>query len=174
MATATHLLTLQEFRERYAEEKPYFEYWFGEAVQKSANTWLHSLLQGILAEILNHSGYRSGPELELRIASDWQPKADVAAALEIEHPYPTKAVDVVAEILSPDDRMSRVFEKCRQYARIGITKIFVLDPESKAIWEWSRETGNLERVSMMNLPNGRNIAVADVWSELDLRASSGN
>src|SRR6185312_8269983 len=174
MATATNLLTLEEFRKRYAEEKPYYEYWFGEAVQKSVPTWLHSLLQQILGEMLTRAGYRSGPELELRIASDWQPKADVAAALEIEHPYPTKPVDVVAEILSPDDRMSRVFEKCRQYARIGITKIFVLDPESKSSWEWSRETDNLERISIMNLPNGQNIAIADIWGELDRRAGSVN
>jgi Uma2 family endonuclease len=132
MATiASNLLTLEELRNRYAEEKPYYEYWFGEAIQKSAPTWLHCLLQAILTEFLTRAGYRAGPELELRIDADWQPKADVAAAVTVEHPYPTKPIDVVAEILSPD-RMSRVFEKCRQYARIRITKIFVLDPESKS------------------------------------------
>jgi Uma2 family endonuclease len=170
MATATNLLSLEEFRQRYAEEKPYYEYWFVEAIQKSVPTWLHCLLQAILAEFFTQAGYRSGPELELRIDSDWQPKADVAAALVVERPYPTKPIDVVAEILSPDDRMSRVFEKCRQYARIGITKIFVLDPDSKSAWEWDRTTGNLERISAMNLPNGQVIAIADVWSELDRRA----
>jgi Uma2 family endonuclease len=170
MATATNLLSLEEFRQRYAEEKPYYEYWFGEAIQKSVPTWLHSLLQAILTEVLTRAGYRSAPELELRIDSDWQPKPDVAAALVVEHPYPTKPIDVVAEILSPDDRMSRVFEKCRQYARIGITKIFVLDPESKSAWEWDRGTDNLERILAMNLPNGQSIAIADVWSELDRRA----
>lgn len=170
MATATNLLSLEEFRQRYAEEKPYYEYWFGEAIQKSAPTWLHVLLQAILTDFLTQAGYRSGPELELRIDSDWQPKADVAASLVVEHPYPTKPIDVVAEILSPDDRISRVFEKCRQYARIGITKIFVLDLETKSAWEWDRRTDNLERILKMNLPNGQLIALADVWSELDRRA----
>ncbi len=169
MATAADLLSLEEFRERYADEKPYYEFWFGEAVQKSVPTWLHSLLQAILTEILNRSGYRSGPEIELRIDPEWQPKADVVAALVVEHPYPTKPVDVVVEILSPEDRMSRVFEKCRQYARIGISKTFVLDPEFQYAWEWSRMTENLERISVMALPNGRNIVLADVWGELDRR-----
>jgi Uma2 family endonuclease len=174
MATvANNLLTLEEFRNRYADEKPYYEYWFGEAIQKSGPFWLHCLLQAILTEILTRAGYRAGPELELRIDSDWQPKADVAAALTIEHPYPTKPIDVVAEVLSPDDRMSRVFEKCRQYARIGIVKIFVLDPESKSAWEWDRETDNLERILSINLPNGENIAVAEIWSELDRRIGPG-
>ncbi len=171
MATAPRLLSLEEFRERYAGEKPYYEFWFGEAVQKSVPTWLHSLLQAILTEILNRSGYRSGPEVELRVDPDWQPKADVAAALVVEHPYPTKPVDVVVEILSPEDRMSRVFEKCRQYSRIGVLKIFVLDPELQYAWEWSRLTENLERTTVMTLPNSRHIDLADVWQELDRRKS---
>ncbi len=172
MATATHLLTLHEFRERYADKKPYYEYWFGEAIQKSVPTWLHGLLQAILTELFTRAGYRTAPELELRIDPDWQPKADVAAALIVEHPYPTRPIDIVVEVLSPDDRMSRTFEKCRQYARIGILKIFVLDPESKSAWEWSRATDNLERVSIMELPNGQMIGMTDVWSELDRRAGS--
>ena len=45
MATAIDLLSVEEFRQRYADEKPYYEYWFGEAVQKTVPTWLHSLLQ---------------------------------------------------------------------------------------------------------------------------------
>ncbi len=172
MATARNLLSLEEFRERYAEEKPYYEYWFGEAVQKSVPTWLHGLLQAIVTELLTRAGYRVAPELELRVVSDWQPKPDVAAALVVEQPYPTKPIEVVAEILSPDDRMTRVFEKCRQYARIGTKKIFVLDPESKIAWEWNPQTVNLERISVMELPNGESIALADVWNELDRRAAN--
>ncbi len=173
MATAIDLLNLEDFRERYADEKPYYEYWFGEAVQKTVPTWLHSLLQAILTDILNRSGYRAGPEVELRIDPNWQPKADIAAALVVEHPYPTKPVDVVVEIVSPEDRMGRVFEKCRQYARIGITKTFVLDPQLRYAWEWSRETENLERVSTLQLPNGRVIDVANIWQELDRRQQPG-
>ena len=36
-------LSSAEFHARYAGEKPYFAYWDGEAVQKSAPTRLHSL-----------------------------------------------------------------------------------------------------------------------------------
>lgn len=162
-------MTLEEFRCRYAEEKPYYEYWFGEAIQKSVPAWLHTLLARIVADALDRAGYASGPELELRIDPDWQPKADVAAALNIEHPYPTKPIDVVAEVLSPDDRMQRILEKCRQYARIGISAIYVMDPELRYAWEWSRTTENLERISTMALPNGEQIVIADLWQELDLR-----
>ena len=167
MGSATQTLTLEEFRTRYADEKPYYEYWFGEAVQKSVPTLLHSLLVGILVQFLKLAGYRSGPELELRIDPQWQPKADVAGLSIVELPYPTKPIDVVAEVLSPDDRMMQVYEKCRQYARIGILKIFVLDPQYRYAWEWSRTTENLERISEMQLPNGKPISVQSVWVELD-------
>lgn len=172
MATAgLNLLSLEEFRHRYAEDKPYFEYWFGEAVQKTVPTVLHALLVKILLLALDRSGYKSGPELELRIDPDWQPKADVAAWTRIDGPYPTQPIDIVAEVLSPEDRMQRVISKCRNYERIGIRSIFVMDPEFRDAWEWSSVTRNLERISTMTLPNGKQIAIEDLWLELarDLR-----
>ncbi len=167
MATAgLNLLSLEEFRYRYAEEKPYYEYWFGEAVQKTVPTVLHVLLVSILISALKRSGYRCGPELELRIDPDWQPKADVAAWTWIDGPYPTQPIDIVVEVLSPEDRMQRVISKCRNYERIGIRSIFVMDPECRDAWEWSSTMRNLERISTMTLPNGKQIAIEDLWWEL--------
>ena len=173
MATARlNPLSLEEFRQRYAEVKPYYEYWFGEAVQKTVPTVLHALLVKILLFALDRAGYRSGPELELRIDPEWQPKADVAAWTRMDGPYPTQPVDVVVEVLSPDDRMQRVIAKCRNYERIGVRAIFVMDPEFRDAWEWSHNTNNLERIATMKLPNGREIAVEDLWVELAAQSSN--
>jgi Uma2 family endonuclease len=169
MATATHLLTLEEFRARYAHEKPHYEYWFGEAVQKSAPTWLHGVLQALLGEMLRGAGYKSGTEVELRVVEDWQPKPDVIGITHIDERYPTKPPDVVIEVLSPDDKMQDVFRKCRQYARIGAPAIFVLDPESQDAWIWNRHTDNLERIDSLDLPNGQTIPIRLVWEEMDRR-----
>lgn len=171
MATVAELLTLQEFRERYSDlDKPYYEFWFGEAVRKTVPTWLHAVLQGILCEFLARAGYKTGSELELRIDPEWQPKADVvASASSIPGPYPEKPVDIVAEVLSPLDPMARVYAKCRQYQRIGIPTIFVLDPHDQNGWQWSAETDNLERISQMDLPNGSRIPLQTLWDELDRR-----
>jgi Uma2 family endonuclease len=114
MATAAKPLTLEEFRSQYGGRKPHFEYWFGEAIQKSMPTWLHALVQSILGEMLRRAGYKVGSELELRIDPQWEPVPDVAATLRrLEQPYPTKPLEIVVEILSPDDRMSQVLSKCR-------------------------------------------------------------
>lgn len=168
MATVAHLLTKQEFREQYAGRKPHFEYWFGETLQKSTPTWLHAALQLILGEFLKRAGYRPGSELELRIDPDWEPVPDVVGVLrKIEGLYPTEAVDVVIEILSPEDRMARVLEKCRHYARIGTLAVFWIDPESRVGWIWDRTAENLERVHAFYLPNGNRISLVDVFAELD-------
>ena len=160
MAAAIVSLTLEEFNAQYAHEHGY-EYWFGEVVQKGMPTWLHGLLQAILAEFFHKLGYASGSEIDLRIDPQWQPRPDVTAALEIEQPYPTKPVDIVAEVLS-DDPMTKVFEKCRNYARIGIPQVFVFDPQSKTAWEWSTKTDNLERIQTLHLGNGSTLEVCDI------------
>lgn len=166
MATAAHPLTLEEFHARYAGQKPSYEYWFGEAIQKSMGTWLHSLLQSLIAELLRRVGYKAGTEVELRIDREWEPVADVAGSLKsVTGRYPTDPVDVVVEILSPEDRMSHVMRKCRHYARIGIPQIFVLDPEERVAWRW--DSGSLERVSELNLSNGSSICLAEVWQQLE-------
>jgi Uma2 family endonuclease len=167
MAAATTLLTLQEFHARYAHEHGY-EYWFGEVRRKGRPTWLHGLLQVVLAEFFHRLGYASGSEIDLRIDPNWQPRPDVMATLEIEQPYPTKPVDIVAEVLS-DDPMTKVFEKCRNYARIGIPQMFVFDPESRTAWEWSREADNLERTDALRLRNGSTLGVNEIWAELEAR-----
>jgi Uma2 family endonuclease len=65
--------------------------------------------------------------------------------------------------------MTRVYEKCRHYERIGIPQVFVFDPESKTAWEWSRQTHNLETIQTLHLPNGSTLPVTDIWAELDAR-----
>ena len=160
-------MSLEEFRARFAEEKPYFEFWYGEAVQKSVPTVLHVLLCAILSDQLRRLGYRAGPELELRVDVNWQPKADVAAwSGEIDADYPMTPVDVVIEVLSPDDRMQRVYAKCREYARLGIPAIFVMDPATYDAWRWDRQTTNLERTSTLETTKG-SIAVEEIWKELE-------
>ncbi len=168
MATATHI-SLEEFHVRFAHESGY-EYWFGEAVRKSVPTWLHAILQSLLAEIFYEHGYFSGSELDLRISRDFQPRPDVAASLELESPgYPTKPIDIVAEILSPDDPAEKVFEKCQHYAELGIFQIYVFDPIARSAAQWNRADQQLERIDELTLTNGSIVQVATIFIRFDQR-----
>jgi len=118
-------VTVENFDRQYGREKPYFEFWFGEPVQKKMPTWMHSLLQKIIMRLLDDAGYESGAEVKLKISAEFQPLPDVSAVLpgEVELPYPTRPVEVVVEILSPDDQFSQMLAKCQStplLARFGV------------------------------------------------------
>jgi Uma2 family endonuclease len=166
MATVLQPLSLEEFRTRYRDEKPYFEYWFGEAIQKTRPTWLHSVLQRIVGEALLRAGYKSGSEVELRIDPEWEPVPDVIGTLKPIKDYPTEPVEIVVEILSPDDKLMRVIQKCHHYERIGTERIFVMDPVDKLAWQWKSDS--LEAITQLLLPNG--VAIDEIWRQLDEQA----
>ena len=172
MASELQLLTLQEFRARYESCKPHFEYWNGEPVQKATPTWLHGLLQTLLCQLLREAGYKAGVEIELRISADWEPVPDVIGATRIEQPYPTKPVEIVVEILSPSDPLGRLLEKCRRYSQIGIGQIFVIDPDKRIGFEWKQQEAELLEIAALDLPNGRQILLSELWRRLDVELQS--
>lgn len=161
MAAVAEKLTFAEFQLKYDHGDRSYEYWRGEAVPKAMPTWIHGLLQIILARLLNEAGYSAGSEVELRIEPDAHPKPDViATAHEVEEPYPTKAVDVVIEILSKDDPMPYLLEKCQAYGSWGFEYIYVVNPESKQLFRW---TGSGLQItdSLVAIPAER------IWQELE-------
>ena len=70
------------------------------------------------------------------------------------------------EVLSPDDRFSQILEKCKNYARIGISRIFVIDPETRLGYVWSIEEAQLQTTEEMALPNGASIRLPELWERL--------
>lgn len=166
MATVAAKLTVAEFEKQYAGEKPYYEYWYGEAIQKSMANWVHGLLQIILATLLSEAGYKSGSEVKLKIVPDFHPIPDVIATRRpVEMPYPTRAVDVVIEILSEDDLISRVLTKCRTYDSWGFEHVYVVDPANRIVFRWHDH--RLEEVAVLTA-----IPVERIWAALDHELSA--
>jgi Uma2 family endonuclease len=150
-----------EFEKQYGQEKPYYEFWNGEAVQKSASTWIHGLLQGILASFLSQAGYTAGSEVKLKIDPDFHPIPDVIATRgRVELPYPTKSVEIVLEILSDDDPMSRILTKCRAYQNWGFEQVYVVDPKTRIVFRWADQ--RLEEVNTL-----ATVPVDKIWSALE-------
>ena len=170
MSAVTHKLTLERFREIYAEVKPNFELLDGAAVQKAMPTKLHSILQFVLALMLKELGFKSRPELTLAINDSWAPTPDVCGIIGPEEDlYPTHAVAVAIEILSPDDRFIRLIEKCRKYAEWGITDMLVFDPIGREAWYWNNATGDLVSIKNSYSFHSRpvELSLAEVFERLD-------
>lgn len=177
MATvAAEKLTLAEFEKLHGGCKPHYEYWYGEAVQKPVATLLHGLLQIIISRLLRELGYKSASEVTLKIAADFQPIPDVIGISgPLEFPYPTSPVGVVVEILSPEDRFSRVSKKCLEYARLGIPNILVIDPEQRSGWQWNEELRGFHEIQpsgSFSLKEGRELSLAKIFEELDSELKS--
>lgn len=165
-------ITFEEFERRYAGSGQAVEYWHGEVVEKSVPTWLHSVLQAVLVEALRRAGYKTGPEVDLRLSREFAPRPDVIAGRQsIETRYPTEPsqVEIVVEVLSPDDKMLDVLAKCKEYLALGIQQVYVADPESETAWIWNRDRGQLDRTETWALTNGVSIALSDVWREMHER-----
>ena len=169
-AVAIQKLSLQEFHARYDGEKPYYEYWNGEAVQKSMPTLLHGLMQGILARLLDGIGYASAPEVTIKLDPAYELIPDVIALdSPVANPYPTSPFDVAIEILCPDDSFSRVLRKCKLYDQWGIGQIVVIDPKDRLVWRFER---GAHRESDVIARRG-NAAVSSqtLWDEVDRELS---
>jgi Uma2 family endonuclease len=169
-AVAEQKLSVQEFHARYDGEKPYYEYWKGEAVQKSMPTRMHSLIQKILLRLLDGIGYDSGAEVTLKLDPAYEPIPDVIAAEgAIGDPYPTSPFEVAVEILSPDDSFSRVVRKCRLYERWGIRRILVIDPAERVIWHF--ENGAHRETDVIARRGEQAIPAQSLWDEVDRELS---
>ena len=167
-AVAERKLSLQDFHARYDGEKPYFEYWDGEAVQKSTPTSLHGLIQGILVALLNGLGYQAGPEITLKLDPAYEPIPDVIAAEgQLGHPYPTEPFEVVIEILSPQDTFSCVLRKCRLYERWGIRQVVVVDPQWRLVWSF--ENGSPRETDVIARRGDGTVTADELWAEVDRR-----
>lgn len=163
-------LSVQEFHAQYDGEKPYYEYWDGEAVQKSMPTRGHALIQKILQQLLDGLGYDSAAEVRLKLVPNYEPIPDVIADENaIEDPYPTSAFEVVIEVLSPEDSFSRVLRKCRLYERWGIRQIVVIDPADRLVWRF--ENGAPQETDVVASRGDAAISAKALWDEVDRQPS---
>jgi Uma2 family endonuclease len=161
MAAVAEKLTLLEFQEKYEGCDRSYEYWYGQAMPKGMPTWIHGSLVLIVGGLLLESGYIAGSDIELRIIPDAHPRPDIIASKRAaEEPYPTRAVDVVVEILSPDDAMPYVLEKCEAYRTWGFEYIYVVNPDGRQLFRWTG-TGLEISATLTSIPALR------IWERLD-------
>jgi Uma2 family endonuclease len=68
--------------------------------------------------------------------------------------YPDVAPEVVFEVLSPDDRWSKILEKVAEYLHAGVLAVCVVDPERQKvhIYRNEREAKILSKDEKLQLP----------------------
>lgn len=108
------LISVEEYLR--VTEKPNREFRDGVLYLKAIPTKLHSTIQAALITLLqSNKSCRPFPELTLRLSPAKYLIPDIAVAEDFPGPYPTKAVRLCCEILSPDDRLGMMLAKCEEY-----------------------------------------------------------
>ncbi|HEY3937250.1 MAG TPA: Uma2 family endonuclease [Bryobacteraceae bacterium] len=129
MATSTQV-SVEEYLG--TSHKPACEYIDGVLIQKPMPTLDHSFIQSRIIALIAafFRAYVALPELTVRLREkEWLvPDVAITRRDRLERPYPTKPVHVCIEILSPEDRFSKVISKLEDYFAWGVPFCWIIDP----------------------------------------------
>ena len=147
-------------------DKPYREYREGVLYPKPLPTKLHALIQRALLTLLEAQNAPAFPELTLCLSPTEYLIPDVVVADDFPGPYPTEAVRLCCEILSPEDRLGTMLAKCEEYHAWGVPYCWVIDPVKRAAWEY-HAVDDPHRASETLSAGAITISVRDLFSALD-------
>ena len=152
--------------------EPDAEYVDGEIQERSVGEYDHASWQAALLEYFTRHkqdwNIRVLAELRVQVAPTRFRVPDVTI-LDRDRPIEqviTQPPLAVFEILSPEDTMARTLEKLRDYERMGIAGIFLIDPKSDARYQF--HSGALLKLAAGPVSSGRlTIAFKAVEALLD-------
>ncbi len=125
-------------------EGPDCEYLDGEVVERNMGEIPHGDVQGNLYRMLHKLRSRLGirviPEIRVQTNARRYRVADVAAWRndDIGSGIPKVPPFLVVEVLSPEDRITRMLPKVQEYLSIGVEYVWVIDPEDKSALTFSQ------------------------------------
>jgi len=133
MSVAT-LVPLEEYLSTSYD--PDVEYVDGVLVERNVGDWLHSLIQRniIVGVSRKYPRVFAVPELRAQTSATRYRLPDVCVTLRPpKTKYLLEAAFIAIEILSEDDRMSKMMEKLAEYERKGVPNIWLIDPRLRTM-----------------------------------------
>ena len=137
MSTGVSNATIVSLEEYLATAyEPDCDFVDGQLEQRNVGEWDHSRLQykiaGYFLVRYEGMGMRAATELRIRVAPGRVRIPDFCLFLEDpKQRVPSTPPFLCIEILSPDDRMSRIEVRINDYLAMGVNAVWVLDPETR-------------------------------------------
>jgi Uma2 family endonuclease len=140
MATSTQTPVEEYLRTSYDPDREYVD---GEVLDRNVGEKSHSKVQKRLMLLFA----QLEAELGIFVLQEWRMRTGerryrIPDFLVVAGPEPDEAVlseppFICVEILSPEDRMSRMQKKVAEYLAFGVRYVWVLDPESKEAFAYT-------------------------------------
>jgi Uma2 family endonuclease len=171
MATAA-LISVQEYLSTSYEVD--CDYVDGELQERNVGERSHSLIQYIISQIFNSNrklwNVVAMPELRVHVAARRYRIPDVAVVRRSDPADPVVQVAplICIEILSPEDRLSRILERFADYSQMGVEHLWLIDPLSRHAWTISADGSQQRVMEALTVPGTPiHIDLAEVFAELD-------
>ncbi|HTS76517.1 MAG TPA: Uma2 family endonuclease [Bryobacteraceae bacterium] len=144
---AEALISVQEYLS--TSYRPDCDYVDGHIEERNAGEWDHGDLQLRVAAYFlarrKQWGIRVVPEQRVQVKPDRFRVPDVCVVLgDPGEQVLTKPPFICVEVLSPDDRMSRVEQRIDDYLAMGVPNVWVLDPQTRKAFTATAERGLCE------------------------------
>jgi Uma2 family endonuclease len=177
MASSTAVSVDEYLHTAYRPDCGYVD---GEVIERNVGEFQHSMIQGILIRMLYEYARRLPirvvPELRMRVSRTRFRIPDICVMLKEQRPEPvlTTAPFLCIEILSPEDRMSRVIERVREYLAFGVNYVWVVDPENRTAYSYTKNEGREMNDRLITANPEISISLSELFVELDEALKSGN
>ncbi len=170
MATAA-LVSVEEYLSTVYE--PECDYVDGVLEERNVGEQDHGRLTGMFMVLLypleRKLGVRAIPEVRLRVKPSRfrVPDLSVVVGPKRAEQVFTKAPFLCIEILSPEDRMSQMQRKIDDYLEMGVSYVWVVDPQSRKGWVYTSQGACEAKDGVLRTANP-DIAVplAEIFAEM--------
>jgi len=160
--------------------EPDCDYIDGELQKRNVGESSHGLLQGILITLFNINrrvwNITAGTEIRVQVSARNYRVPDVTVLRRSDPVTPIiqTAPLICIEVLSPEDRISRMAERIADYAHMGVEHIWLIDPISRNAWVATADGSQTHVETEFTVPGTPiRITLADVFAELDDMQSQG-
>jgi Uma2 family endonuclease len=158
--------------------RPDCDYVDGEVIERNVGEFDHATIQGFLVgklrEVARVAQIRVLPELRMRVSASRFRIPDVCVMLKSQRPEPvlTAPPFLCIEIVSSDDRMSRVIERVKDYLRFGVRYVWVIDPQSRTAFSYTKDEGCVVREKLATANPEIAISLRDLFADLEESSST--
>ena len=171
MATAT--ISVEEYL--HTSYRPDRDYVNGRARRRNLGEAYHSAVQMMIGAIFtqhrNEWGLTAMPEWRIQVSPERfrVPDVCVIRASDPFTPILHTAPVLCVEVLSPEDRFSRVMERVEEYIAMGAGAVWIIDPKSREVWTVGVDARPVPFAGDVLLVEGTpaRVPVAEIFTLLD-------